>query len=200
MQVTLDVTVDATADAGAVAFRVQTPLGTTPEGRIAIEPPFEVTEDREPNDSVSSAMPFKPASILAGTIAKAGDIDLYKLTVAAGQELSFENVAALTGSTLQPIISIINEDGAVEQEYASASGFRHKFTSGGTRYVRISDFLQSGRNTHFYRIRVSSDRLPAPKSTMTWAADLSSGDSHVSSAGTNSSRAAARRRWIRCST
>lgn len=192
MQVTFEVSIDSNVAAGPVTFRVQTPLGTTPEGKIALEPPVEVVEDREPNDAYSSAIAIKSGSILAGTIRMAGDVDLYKLTVvSAGQELSFENTGPLTGSTLQPAIAILSEDGTVEGEYGAETGFRHKFSRTGTFYVRVADFLQSGRNTHFYRLRVSPDVLITSKPTIKWAADHSTGDPRVQSVRTNTSSAAA---------
>lgn len=191
MQVTFEVTVDPGVEPGPATFRVQTPLGTTPEGKIAIDPALELIEDHEPDDSMSSAIACKPGSILAGTIGKAGDTDVFKLTVAAGQELSFENTAMLTGSTLQPVITLLRDDGTVEQEYGAEAGFRHRFTGGGTRYVKVADFLQSGRGTHYYRIRVSPEPLSPAKPAMMWAADQSAGDPKVRSAGTNVSAASA---------
>jgi hypothetical protein len=185
MQVVFEVTVPATVEPGPLTFRVQTPLGTTPEGRIVLDPALEVIQDKEPNDSPSSATTFQAPSILAGAITKAGDTDVYKIVVAAGQELSFANTAVLTGSTLQPVLSIVREDGAVEQEYPADAVIRHRFTTAGTYYVKISDFLQSGRETHFYRIRVSPDPLPATKPVMMWAPSQSSADPRVRSAGTN---------------
>src|ERR1700738_981642 len=80
-QVTVEVEVAANADIGPVAFRLQTPLGTSPEGKLLIEPYYGETNDKEPNDTIEEAVEVYLPSILTGTISKPGDVDYYKLQV-----------------------------------------------------------------------------------------------------------------------
>src|SRR5215470_2984509 len=49
-QVTVEVEVSPDAVIGPVAFRLQTPLGTSPEGRFLVEPYYGESNDKEPND------------------------------------------------------------------------------------------------------------------------------------------------------
>ncbi|MBC7925977.1 MAG: hypothetical protein H7039_10010, partial [Bryobacteraceae bacterium] len=161
MQITFEVTMEPGVETGLVNFRVLTPLGTTPEGRFLVE-------NTEPVPMQQQGNAISLPSLLAGTIAKAGDIGMYKIKVAAGEELSFENQAARAGSSLQPVVTFVREDGSIEGEYGSEGGagavaFRHKFRAEGLYTIRIGDFLQSGKATHFYRVRVSRDPLKPAK-------------------------------------
>jgi hypothetical protein len=158
-QVTVEVDVAADAEIGPVSFRLQTPLGTGPEGRFLVEPYYGETPDREPNDTPEEAFETYLPTILTGTISKPGDVDFYKITVKAGEQLVFENGAMLIGSALQPMVSILAEDQSIVKEFGAGGGldtlrFAHKFEKAGTYYIRIADYQSSGRASNFYRIKV----------------------------------------------
>src|SRR6476620_1098533 len=72
-QVTVEVDVSPEAPIGPVAFRLLTPLGTSPEGRFLVEPYYGESGDREPNDTIDTAVETYLPSILTGTISKPGD-------------------------------------------------------------------------------------------------------------------------------
>src|SRR5579883_1925807 len=97
-QVTVEVEVSSKAEIGPVSFRLQTPLGTSPEGKILVEPYYgEVAVSSDPE-----AETFLPA-ILSGTISKPGQADSFKIKAKAGEQWTFYNSASMIGSTLQPI-------------------------------------------------------------------------------------------------
>jgi hypothetical protein len=157
------VDVSPDSDIGPVSFRLLTPLGTSPEGRLLIEPYYGESPDREPNDSTDTAFETYLPSILVGAISRPGDIDHYKITVTAGEQLVFENAANMVGSTLQPVVAIIDEKQAVLQEFgvdggAETSYFAYRFEKAGTHFVQVRDYQRGGRASHFYRIKVG--RLP----------------------------------------
>src|SRR5580704_4161567 len=158
-EVTLELDVSPDADIGPVDFRLQTPLGTSPEGRFLIEPYYGESADREPNDTPEDAVEvFKPA-ILVGAISKPGDVDYYKVTVTAGEQLVFENGAAMLGPALQPVVSIYDADQALVKEYGLDGGktaqyFAHRFDKAGAYYIKIADYEEGGSARHFYRIKV----------------------------------------------
>src|SRR5438876_5711380 len=54
-QVTLELDVSPEANVGPVKFRLQTPLGTSPEGAFLIEPYYGESPDKEPNDTPEEA-------------------------------------------------------------------------------------------------------------------------------------------------
>src|SRR5262249_28166623 len=86
-----------------------------------------------------------------------GDVDFFKIQVKAGQEISFLNGAMLIGSTLQPVVSILDSELNTVREFGLRGGaeqimFAHRFEKAGAYYVRITDYQHGGRNSHFYRI------------------------------------------------
>ena len=158
-EVTLELDISPDADIGPVDFRLQTPLGTSPEGRFLIEPYYGESADREPNDTPEEAVEVYTPAILVGAISKPGDVDYYKVTVRAGEQLVFENGAAMLGSALQPVVSIYDADQALIQQYGleggrSAQYFAHRFGKAGVYYVKIADYEEGGSSRHFYRIKV----------------------------------------------
>ena len=158
-EVTLELDISADADIGPVDFRLQTPLGTSPEGRFLIEPYYGESADREPNDTPGEAVEVFTPAILVGAISKPGDVDYYKVTVQAGEQLVFENGAAMLGSALQPVVGIYDQDQALVKEYGleggrSAEWFAHRFAKAGTYYIKIADYEEGGSARHFYRIKV----------------------------------------------
>ncbi len=160
-QVTVEVEVSPDAEVGPVNFRLQNPLGTSPEGRLLIEPYYGESPDREPNNTLDQAFETYLPTILVGEISRPGDVDHFKIHVTDGEQLVFENAGAMIGSTLQPVVTILREDQSIVKEFGTDGGvtttwFSHKFDKGGTYYIRISDFQQSGRPSHTYRIKVGN--------------------------------------------
>ncbi len=156
-QVTVEVEIAPEAEIGPVTFRLLTPLGTSPEGRFLIEPYYGEAPDKEPNDTPEDAFETFLPAILTGAISRPGDIDYYKIQVKAGQQLSFLNGAMLIGSSLQPVVAIVDADFNVVHEYGNNGGaeqvmFAHRFEKSGTYYVRVADYQHSGRGSHVYRI------------------------------------------------
>jgi len=152
-QVTVELDIAPGAEVGEVSFRVQTPLGTSPEGTFLIEPYYGESPDREPNDTPEEAFETYLPTILVGAIAKPGDLDHYKIQARAGQELVFDNTGGQIGSTLIPIISILDSTGAAVKT-SLTTPFAHKFEKAGTYFIRVADYQQSGRASHTYRIKV----------------------------------------------
>jgi hypothetical protein len=156
-QVTVEVEVTPDAEIGPVSFRLLTPLGTSPEGRFLIEPYYGEAPDREPNDTPDQAFETFLPAILTGTISRPGDVDYYKIQAQAGQEISFYDGAMLIGSSLQPVVTILDADLNVAAEFGLHGGveqtmFAHRFSKAGLYYIRITDYQQSGRATNTYRI------------------------------------------------
>ncbi len=162
-QVTIELDVSPEAVIGPVKFRLQTPLGTTPEARFVIEPYYGEAPDREPNDTPEESFETFLPAILVGAISKPGDVDYYKIAVGAGEQVVFENSAKTLGSTLQPIVSIYDSNQKLLREFGEDGGrdsnmFAYKFDKAGTYYIRVSDFEASGSAKHFYRIKAG--KLP----------------------------------------
>jgi hypothetical protein len=160
-QVTVEVDVSPDAEIGPVGFRLLTPLGTSPEGRFLIEPYYGESADKEPNDTPETAVETYLPAILTGAISKPGDVDYFKIHVEAGEQLVFQDGAALIGSSLEPVVTILAEDQSVVREFGEKGGmnavrFAQRFDKAGTYYIRIADYRQSGSGGNFYRFIVGS--------------------------------------------
>ncbi len=143
-QVTLEIEVSPDAPIGSVAMRLQTPLGTSPAARIAIEPYYGESPDREPNNTPEDAFDTYLPTILVGTISKPGDLDYYKIKVKDGEQVVFQNPARELGSSLQPVVGIYDANQNLVKEFGEDGGrdtrtFAYQFAKGGTYYVRVSD-------------------------------------------------------------
>jgi hypothetical protein len=156
-QVTVEVDVSPDAEIGPVGFRLLTPLGTSPEGRFLIEPYYGEAPDVEPNDTPETGFETILPAILSGTISKPGDVDYYKVKVNAGQLVTFENGAMAIGSTLQPVVSILDANLTALREFGEDGGvgqtmFAYRFDKAGTYYIKVADYRETGDARHFYRI------------------------------------------------
>src|SRR5258708_25076956 len=92
-QVTLEIEVSPDAPIGSVAMRLQTPLGTSPAARIAIEPYYGESPHREPNNTPEAALEAYLPAVLGGAISKPGDLDYYKIKAKDGEQVLFPNTA-----------------------------------------------------------------------------------------------------------
>ncbi len=158
-EVTLELDISPDADIGPVDFRLQTPLGTSPEARFIVEPYYGESPDREPNDTPEDALESLTPTVLVGAISKPGDVDYYKIKAKAGEQLVFDNGATMLGSELQPVVTIYDADQTLIKEYGldggrAKSSFAHRFDKDGSYYIKISDYEQGGGPRHFYRIIV----------------------------------------------
>ena len=157
-QVTVELEVSPDVPVGPVGFRLQTPLGTSPERRFVVEPYYGETPDREPNDVPDQAFETYLPTILVGAISKPGDLDYYKIQVKAGEQLVFDNPARMLGSSLQPVLGIYDAGQNLVKEFGQDGGrdakwYAYRFDSAGTYYLRVSDYENSGNAGHFYRIK-----------------------------------------------
>ncbi|MBM3785113.1 MAG: hypothetical protein FJW30_12175 [Acidobacteria bacterium] len=157
-QVTVELDIDPETPIGPVSFRIETPLGTSPEGTLLVEPYYGESTDKEPNDTIETAIEAFLPSILAGAIARPGDMDYFKIVLKAPATLVFDNGAGMVGSTLQPVVAVLDAGGDVVREYGLDGGvetvtFTHKFEKAGTYFVRVTDFEKSGRASNTYRIK-----------------------------------------------
>jgi hypothetical protein len=203
-QVTVELDVSPDAEIGKVDFRLLTPLGTSPAGRFLIEPYYGESPDREPNDNAENAFETFLPTILAGTISRPGDVDYYEIQAKAGEQLVFENGAMEIGSTLQPVVELLAADQSVVGRYgydggSSESYFAHRFDKAGTYYIRISDYQESGRASHTYRIKVgrslgSKASFPLAKKTRCYCVRTHRQATRLTS---SSSLLATSRKWLR---
>ena len=162
-QVTLEVEVAPDALIGPVDLRLQTPLGTTTMARFLVEPYYGESPDREPNNSAEDAFETFLPTILAGAISKPGDVDYFKVTGRAGEQVVFENAARSLGSQLDLTLQIFDKDQKLLQEFHEdgarpVNAWAFQFPENGVYFLRVSDAQEDGSAKHFYRVRAG--KLP----------------------------------------
>ena len=110
-EVTLELTVAADAAIGPVAFRLQTPLGTSPVGRFLIEPYYGEAADSEPNDTPDAAVDVYPPAILVGTIfATWATWTITKSTPQPASNWYSQMAHPTSVPELKPVVGIYNAD------------------------------------------------------------------------------------------
>ena len=159
-EVAVELDISPDADIGTLSFRLDTPIGTSPAGKVLVEPYYGERPDVEPNkDPRTATKTFLPA-ILAGAISVPGDEDYFEITVREGEQLVFEESAWMIGSEFKALISILTPDHQVLRQFgrdydeASRHWFTYRFAKAGTYYVRLSDYERGGAGNRFYRLKI----------------------------------------------
>ena len=158
-RLTIAVSIDATTPNGIYGFRIKTPLGTTNLGRIAIGSLPE-TAEREPNDSSATAQMISLPATVAGELGRKGDTDHFKFAAKAGQEIVFEVVAALIGSRIDSVLTLLDLSGRTLAANNDFDGRRdsllaYTFKEDGEYILRIDDFEHEGRMGQYgYRLSI----------------------------------------------
>ena len=162
-QVDIEVDIESKANVGPVGFRLVTEFGTSPTGKIVVEPEYQITpEDSLGHGAGSTTGKLKKISlpvILTGVISEPGDEDFFAITVEAGEQVIFEESGSSIGSSISPVIELLTKDHAPlyrGQKSRNGSGepFAYRFQEKGTYLVRVSDYAKTGSKNHFYRIKV----------------------------------------------
>jgi Bacterial pre-peptidase C-terminal domain len=147
---------------GRYAFRVATPLGSSEPGYLTVGQWPELAE-KEPNNAPQTAQALTGPVTVNARSDSPEDVDVYKLTLAAGEAFVAEAQAgASLGSPLEPVLVLRDSDG---REVASASALarpdaRLIFTprKSGDYFLIARDLRYQGSADHHYRLSVG--KLP----------------------------------------
>jgi len=166
-------------EAGHVSYRValppETPLGVmgvrvaTGQGvsnlRLVLVDDLPTVVEAGDNHARGTAFPIAfPIAVEGACEAEASDF--FKLTVAAGQRLSFDVFARRLGSPLDPVIRLLSADGhelafSDDEPSTGADGrFSYTFANAGDYFVEIRDIRFQGGGAHRYRLRIGDFPLP----------------------------------------
>jgi murein DD-endopeptidase MepM/ murein hydrolase activator NlpD len=132
------------------------------------------------NEPVNNATPAQATALTiggsaAGDICAAGDVDYFKVTVTAGQTLTFDVDAKTVGSALDPYLFLLDPTGKTtlaesDDEVAfkvKDSLLYYTFPQAGTYLLKLKawDHPMVGGSEYFYILRVYTDTT-APTATM----------------------------------
>lgn len=170
----LKVTTTAEAPLGPQEFRIATPRGFSSIGQLVIYNLPQVLE-KEPNNTVAAATPVEFPAVLDGVVGTAEDVDCYKFTAKAGDQIAFDCMSArledkihdLTpgggGAHSDPILVITDESG---RELASGDDFYgpdpvmgYRFEKAGTYVLQIRDVRYMGSPGWTYCVTCTRDPL-----------------------------------------
>ena len=144
--------------------------GVTQPGLPDVEVPVSNVQEREPNDDVSQAANAAIPALLEGSIARPGDLDLYRFRVNAGDKLAFEvQTTDVTHPYFTPRISVLDSEGRelLNNLYRVIDGdgddwiktpeakALHTFAQAGDYYLKIQDLTSRNGNPRFgYRVLI----------------------------------------------
>jgi hypothetical protein len=153
-RLTLEVTLSPDVPLGRHPFRIVTPLGTTNVATLTVGRLAETVEAEpaEPAGAQELALPLT----VNGVVEK-DDVDRYRFTAKAGQQMVFEVVAAGAGSSLDPVLTLFDAHGA---QIVRVDDFRgrpdavlvHRFKEEGAYSVQVADAAGGGGPGYFYRL------------------------------------------------
>ena len=157
LRVRLEVPKDAPL--GFHAIRLATTRGISNLRLFCVDDLPQVMEDGK-NTSKATAQAIPVPSVVAGTIG-AESADYYKITVQAGQRLSFDLLGRRLGSLFDPQITLFDARNGKELAYSNdAPGLQtdprltYTFKEAGNYLIEVRDVMHRGGADFVYRLRV----------------------------------------------
>ena len=156
------VTIAKEVSHGVHGFRLHTPLGVSNQLRFAVSALAE-TKEQEPDDPGKPQGITLPAAIV-GSLGTAGDVDAYRFTARAGEEMVFQVVARPLGARLDSVVRLLDASGRVVAENNDIdlnrdSVLTWRFTAAGTYAIAIED-LEHGGGADGFGYRIYAGALP----------------------------------------
>ena len=144
---------------GLYPLRIATPRGQSNLRLIAVDELPQIVENEKNNSrETAQAIPV-PCAVSGRTDAEKGDY--YKITVAAGQRLSFDVLGRRLGGPIDPQLSIIHGKTGRELAFDNDSPgcqtdprLSYTFKDAGDYLIEIRDVLNRGGIDYVYRLRV----------------------------------------------
>ncbi len=153
------------ADAGPLlTLRVTTPLGTGETRRLLHVPRGSLIGEREPNNGFREAKEVASGQFVMGTIDSPQDVDVFAITLAAGEQLMAEVWADRLGSLLDPSITLHASGGAILKvqddgpDRALGRDPRLVWTASkaGRYFLAVSGVTERGGSLHGYVLLVTT--------------------------------------------
>ena len=114
-ELTAVMTITKEVSHGVHGFRLHTPLGVSNQLRFAVSSVAE-TKEQEPNDLGEPQRVTLPAA-LVGALATAGDVDAYRFSARAGEEMVFQVIARPLGARLDSVVRLFDTAGNAAENY-----------------------------------------------------------------------------------
>lgn len=150
------VTLDASTAVGLASLLVGTSAGASDFAWLLVDD-LDSQADNAKNHSLAEAQAIPVPSAVDG-VADGTQFDYFKFTAAAGQRIAVEVVAARMGSTMDPVVRLLDGQGKEmliaddDLSFGADCRFSHTFAAAGDYLLEVRDnkFAGGGR----YRLRV----------------------------------------------
>lgn len=145
---------EGSTEPGRHELRVMAPQGSTLTW-LDISDREELFE-KEPNGDLAKAQQLTLSALMNGRIT-AGDYDIFRFSVAAGQTLTFDLLATRNGSSLDGVMEILDTHGRRLEYSDDYYAFKdphivYKFAEAGDYFLRVYGSGESGSETADYRL------------------------------------------------
>lgn len=139
-----------------------------------------IPETQGSTDSLRRAMTITPPITVLGAIDRPGDIDYFRFSALAGDEIGIEVINATPNGKLEPILTLADDSGRVLTEGSSILGYKAPQT--GTYVLSLRDRNYRGGADFSYRLSIG----PIPIVTGVFPLGLTRGEtSKVQLVGVN---------------
>jgi hypothetical protein len=146
--------------------------------RVTTEAPVTCVNNSEPNNTFAQAMVYPEGGEIFSKICPQGDLDYYRFTGFAGEEVELDIDAMAFGSALDPYLmfydfkgDLLAENDDVEYTVIRDSYIKYTLPYTGDYYVLVKawDYPRAGGDSYFYTLRVkrSGDFTP-PQASYSW--------------------------------
>ena len=185
-ELTAAITIGPQVPHGVHGFRLHTPLGISNQLRFAVTALPE-TREQEPNDPGGPQAVVLPAA-LVGSLGKAGDVDAFRFTARAGEDVVFQVVARPLGARLDSIVRLLDASGKVvaennDNDLSRDSVLTWRAVDAGPYTLAIED-LEHGGGADGFGYRIYAGALPYVASVFPLGVREGAGG-RVSTAGVN---------------
>lgn len=148
-----DITIGESVPVGAVQLTFESDGGKSAPVAFAVDR-FDAVSEAGMTDSARAAMAIKLPVTVTGAIDRAGDVDYFRFTANAGEQIGAQVIASELGSKLEASLVLADESGNVLAEGATSLGFAAR--KNGTYAISVRDREFRGGGDFHYRLHVGN--------------------------------------------
>jgi hypothetical protein len=151
----------ADAPVGIREFRLLTPAGLTNRALFEVSRAMPVVRESEPNNAWGDAAKLDVPTTVEGIVNPGEDVDLYRFTVAAGEELLFRVTAAPLESDLDAFLTLRDASGrelaTCDDAVTKDPVLAYRFSKAGEYAIEVREVAYGGNLEASYRLTVSRE-------------------------------------------
>ena len=142
---------------GPLSLVIVTPDGESQPHTLMVLDPTAVLAEQEPNEGFRNAQDISLGKTVQGNIQSAGDVDVFRFTGKAGEQIGAEVFAARYGSPLDSILTLYNMRGQIlasndDSGAGTDSLLRARLPADGIYYLGLMDAFDRGGPLYLYHL------------------------------------------------